>query len=201
MSERVDDAAIIARSREEPELFATLFDRHFGVIHGYLERRLGPGLADDLAADVFSLAFESRERFRPVHASARSWLYGIASNHLLRHRRSELRRLRALARLEAMRIDAQGEVESADERLDAASLRRPLFEALARLEARDRDVLLLVAWEGLSYEEVSGALEIPVGTVRSRLNRARKAVRTALAGCEGEGECASLGPMLGGIDA
>jgi RNA polymerase sigma-70 factor (ECF subfamily) len=197
----LDDAAIIARSREEPELFAVLFDRHFGVIHGYLGRRIGPDRADDLAADVFSIAFQSRARFQPVHASARPWLYGIASNLLLRHRRSELRRLHALGRLKAAEVDPLPGLDAAGERADAASLRRPLFEALARLEARDRDVLLLVAWEGLTYEEVAAALEIPVGTVRSRLNRARKGVRAALAGCESDGACTSVDRLLGGIDA
>jgi RNA polymerase sigma factor (sigma-70 family) len=188
----LDDAAIIARSRR---------DRHFRVIHSYLNRRIGPDHADDLAAEVFSLAFQSRDRFQPVRESARPWLYGIASNLLLRHRRAELRHLKALSQLKEGGLDPYAEMDRAEERADAASLRRPLFDALAQLAARDRDVLLLIAWEGLSYEDVAVALGIAVGTVRSRLNRARKAVRTALASCEGEGECecASLG-MVGGID-
>jgi RNA polymerase sigma-70 factor (ECF subfamily) len=103
--------------------------------------------------------------------------------------------------LKAAEVDPLPGLDAAGERADAASLRRPLFEALARLEARDRDVLLLVAWEGLTYEEVAAALEIPVGTVRSRLNRARKGVRAALAGCESDGACTSVDRLLGGIDA
>ena len=74
----VDDAAIIARSSEEPELFATVFDRHFSQIRVFLQRRIGED-ADDLAAYVFSIAFQRRDRFQAVHRSALPWLYGIAS--------------------------------------------------------------------------------------------------------------------------
>jgi RNA polymerase sigma factor (sigma-70 family) len=196
----LDDRAIIARSREEPELFAVLFDRHFRVIRAYLDRRIGPDHAGDVAADVFSIAFQSRDRFEPIQASARPWLYGIASRLIQRHRRSELRRLRALGRLAGMHLDAEVEAESAADRADAAALRRPLYDALTCLDARDRDVLLLVAWEALTYEEVAAALEIPVGTVRSRLNRARRVVRAALGRRDGEDACDSL-EVLGGIDA
>jgi RNA polymerase sigma factor (sigma-70 family) len=196
--EDVDDATVIARSRDDPELFAALFDRHFSCLHAFLSRRIG-GQADDLAAEVFSIAFECRDRFRPVHTSALPWLYGIASNLLSRHRRSELRRLRALARLEGMEVVANP--DGAAGRADASSLRRPLFEALAELHPRDRDALLLVAWEGLTYDEVAAALEIPLGTVRSRLHRARRLIRTELAGCDDEDAHASLGRAIGGFDA
>jgi RNA polymerase sigma factor (sigma-70 family) len=177
------DAAVLAASVDEPELFTAVFDRHFGVIHAYLARRVGADRADDLAAEVFRLAFQRRRLFRPVHESARPWLYGIASNLVLQDQRSELRRLSALARLEAAEVHGKT-ADPAGERADSVSLRRPLFEALARLEPRDRDVLLLVAWEGLSYTDVAAALEIPVGTVRSRLNRARAVVRRAFAETE-----------------
>jgi RNA polymerase sigma factor (sigma-70 family) len=186
ISQRVDalgDAAVLAASVDEPELFTAVFDRHFGVIHAYLARRVGADRADDLAAEVFRLAFQRRRLFRPVHESARPWLYGIASNLVLQDQRSELRRLSALARLEAAEVHGKT-ADPAGERADSVSLRRPLFEALARLEPRDRDVLLLVAWEGLSYTDVAAALEIPVGTVRSRLNRARAVVRRAFAETE-----------------
>lgn len=197
----LDDAAIMALSQGQPDLFATLFDRHFGAIHAYLHRRIGPAHADDLAADVFWIAFQRRDHFKPLHASARPWLYGIASNLVLRHRRAEVRRLRALGRLQSVHENPQMPIDGAGERAEPVSLRRPLFEALVGLKARDRDVLLLVAWEGLTYGEVASALEIPVGTVRSRLNRARRALRRALASCEATGACASGNRVLGGIDA
>lgn len=71
-------------------------------------------------------------------------------------------------------------VEPADERVAAAAVRRRLAGALAALPARDRETLLLVAWAELTYEQVAEALDIPIGTVRSRLNRARRRMRRAL---------------------
>ncbi|UOY00522.1 RNA polymerase sigma factor [Blastococcus sp. PRF04-17] len=68
--------------------------------------------------------------------------------------------------------------------MDAAALRGPLAAALASLKERDRDVLLLVAWGQLGYEEMAAVLDIPVGTVRSRLNRARRLTRAALGSLE-----------------
>lgn len=195
------DAAVIVRSQREPEVFGVLFDRYFAVIHAYLERRVGRDLADDLAGEVFRVAFQRRGRFRPLRETAGPWLYGIASRLVLREGRSELRRLRALGRLDRGETEAESGVETAADRVDAASLRLALFGALSRLEARDRAVLLLVAWEGLSYEEVAAALEVPVGTVRSRLNRARTLVRGALAAGEGEAACLPLSPSGGDSDA
>src|SRR5918996_1289756 len=173
---RSPDASIIARSRHEPQVFGEIFERYVSVIHGYLQRRVGPSRADDLCAEVFRIAFQRRARFEPLRETALPWLYGIASNLVHEDVRSELRLLRALARLGGQAVDAEPTAERAAERADAESLREPLFEALSRLDARDRSVLLLVAWEELTYEHVAEALEIPVGTVRSRLNRARTEV-------------------------
>ncbi len=194
------DAPIIARSRHEPEVFAEIFERHFAVIHGYLQRRVGPGRADDLGAEVFRIAFQQRGRFQPLRESALPWLYGITSNLVHQNERSEIRRLRALGRLKGQAVDAEPAAERIAERADAEALRKPLFQALSLLEARDRSVLLLVAWEELTYEQVAEALEIPVGTVRSRMNRARAQVQQALAAPVGESS-ASLGGLLGGTDA
>jgi RNA polymerase sigma factor (sigma-70 family) len=174
------DAEIIEQSRVDPARFAEIFERYFAVIDGYLERRVGRDRADDLGADVFRIAFQRRDRFRPLRETALPWLYGIASNLVHEDARSEVRRLRALARLEGQGADAEPAVERVGERVDAEVMRRPLFEALSRLEARDRTVLVLVAWEELTYEEVAEALDVPIGTVRSRLNRARRTVREAL---------------------
>ena len=197
MDEARSDAELLARAGDEPELFGVLFDRHFAAIHRYLERRIGPEGADELAADVFRIAFEQRRRFRPLHESALPWLYGLATRLMLKLWRGERRRLRALARLEAT-ADRPGSIlDGAEERLDARSTRARLLEALASLPQADRDVVVLVAWEELSYEEVAVALAIPVGTVRSRLNRARRKLRELIGGtgnepltmtCEPQGE-------------
>ena len=197
MDEARTDAELLARAGTEPELFGILFDRHFAAIHRYLERRLGSEEANELAGEVFRIAFEQRDRFRPLHESALPWLYGVATNLMLKRWRSERRRLRALAGLEAAAERHSSELEGAEERLDARSLRARLLDALAALPQGDRDVMVLVAWEELSYEEVGTALAIPVGTVRSRLNRARGRLRELLGGvgnehvtiiCEPQGE-------------
>ncbi|CAL9389313.1 ECF RNA polymerase sigma factor SigE [Actinosynnema sp. ALI-1.44] len=171
------DAEIIERSRLQPEAFAEIFDRHAPHIQRYLARRLGREVADDLVAETFLAAFGKRERYDLGRPDARPWLYGIATNLVGRHRRDEVRRFRLR---EAAVPDEAGHADRVAARVAAQALRAPLADALAGLTAEDRDVLLLVAWEELSYEEVAGALSIPVGTVRSRLHRARRKVREAL---------------------
>jgi RNA polymerase sigma factor (sigma-70 family) len=173
------DAAIIARSLAEPERFARVFDRHYSRIHAFAARRLGPGLADDVASETFLIAFDRRHRYDAAHPDAAPWLYGIASNLISRHRRAELRRLRALARAGAAeRVDGHDDLVAG--RVDARALRARLAAALAGIRTPDREVLLLVAWAGLSLEEAARALEVPAGTARSRLHRARRRTRAAL---------------------
>jgi RNA polymerase sigma-70 factor (ECF subfamily) len=176
-----DDATVIEQSWHDPEQFAELYDRHAAVIHRYVSRRLGDEMADDVVAETFLAAFRWRQRYDLGRANARPWLYGIAANMIGRHRRAEIRRLRTLARTGADPV-AEGHADRVDSRLAAAAVQRQLIEALAGLAAGDREVLLLIAWADLSYEETATALGIPLGTVRSRLNRARKKVREALGG-------------------
>ncbi|MEU9562430.1 sigma-70 family RNA polymerase sigma factor [Streptomyces sp. NPDC048161] len=171
-----DDAEVVAQSLEEPEIFAGLYDRHAPDIHRYAARRLGEGAADDITAETFLIAFRSRHRYDGSHRSARPWLYGIAAHLIGKHRRSEERGLRALARTGQDPVAASWSDRS-DDRIAAQA---PLAAALAALSPGDRHVLLLVAWADLGYQEVAEALDIPLGTVRSRLNRARRKVREAL---------------------
>ncbi|MFF8402876.1 RNA polymerase sigma factor [Streptomyces sp. NPDC014846] len=175
-----DDAETVAQSLEQPELFALLYDRYAPDIHRYAARRLGDGAADDITADTFLVAFRIRSRYDRTRANARPWLYGIAGNLIGKQRRAEVRALRAIARTGRDPLAASGDefwLEDTDSRIAAQG---PLAGALAGLSAPDRHVLLLVAWAELTYQEVAEALDIPIGTVRSRLNRARRKVRTAL---------------------
>ena len=174
--EAESDAQVIAASRADPLVFATVFDQHYDAVHRYLARRVGPDLADDLAAETFTEAFDVRLRFDTERPDARPWLFGIATNLLRHHYRSEARRLRAYARLDrpATANDTFGEIET---RLDAERAGPVIAAAVASLSADERDVLLLLAWADLRYEEIAVALRIPIGTVRSRLHRARRRLR------------------------
>jgi len=175
------DATIIEASHGDPERFASIFDRYFSEMHRYLARRVGGEAADDLAAEVFLAAFSQRHRYDAARECARPWLYGIATNLVGAHRRQEARYLRALARADGQ-PRWQGEEERAADRISAAAARPALTAALTALAPGDRDVLLLVALADLGYPEVAQALGIPYGTVCSRLNRARRQLRTSLGG-------------------
>ena len=176
-----NDAAVIERSWREPERFAVLFDRHAPHIYRYLARRADRQVADDLVAETFLAAFAKRDRYDLGHADARPWLYGIATNLVGQHRRDQARQYR-ISQASAAEPEVPGHAEQVAADVTAQAMRPLLDAALAALPAGDRDVLLLIAFEQLTYQEVSRALGIPVGTVRSRLHRARTTVRQVLAG-------------------
>jgi RNA polymerase sigma factor (sigma-70 family) len=173
------DAELITASLADPERFAGVFDNHYAAIAGFLRRRVEGSLADELAAETFLRAFDGRGRYDVSRPDARPWLFGIATRLLARHRRGEVRRLRAFARTGRPVADERS-FEEIDARVDAAAATPVLAAALGALGAIDREVLLLFAWAELSYDEISVALEIPVGTVKSRLHRARETVRQRL---------------------
>jgi RNA polymerase sigma factor (sigma-70 family) len=178
-----DDAAIIEGSWREPERFAVLFDRHAPHIYRYLARRAGSQVADDLVAQTFLAAFAKRDRYDLGHPDARPWLYGIATNLVGQHRRDEARQYR-IRQASVAEPEVPGHADRVAADVTAQAMRAALDAALAALAPGDRDVLLLIAWEQLTYQEVSRALAIPVGTVRSRLHRARTKTRQVLAGTE-----------------
>jgi RNA polymerase sigma-70 factor (ECF subfamily) len=167
------DSATIAGSLDSPESFAEIFDRHYVAVHRYLARRAPRAQADDLASTTFAVAFERRRSFRPSSTSALPWLLGIATNLLHERHRVERREQGTLAllRTEHLADDQGGSDEPDTDRL---------ARALATLDPAQRDVLLMHAWEELSYEEIAEALGIPIGTVRSRLSRARAHLRSQI---------------------
>jgi RNA polymerase sigma-70 factor (ECF subfamily) len=175
-TERTDGEAIAASLRE-PRAFGVVFERHFGVILRYLRRRLDDQPAEEVAAQTFFVAFDQRERFDRGRADARPWLFGIATNVARHHRRSEVRELRAIAALAPETSTAEDRSEA---KVDAERLRAPLARCLAELPAEEADVLYLLVWAELDQPEIAAALEIPLGTVKSRLSRARLRLRTAL---------------------
>ena len=176
----ISDADIISGSRADPSAFAVIFDRHYDAISSYLRRRLGRVLADELASETFVRAFAGRGSYDGARCDARPWLYGIATNLLQKHVRAEERRRRAYTRA-AQAGESGGGLDGADARADAAARGPAVAAGLARLQPADRDTLLLLALTDLDYEGIAIATGVPVGTVRSRLHRARRQLRNDLA--------------------
>jgi RNA polymerase sigma factor (sigma-70 family) len=195
MSAKQSDSDAIGASLADPGAFGVIFERHFDAIHGYLQRRLDANLADELAAQTFLVAFDGRSRFDRSRPNSRPWLFGIATNLAHNHRRHEIVELRAIA---AMAPENGVGIDGVEARVDAERMRGLLAEALADLPAEEADVLCLLAWAELSQTEIADALAIPVGTVKSRLSRARGRVRSALEFCSTSNRPAAKAASSGG---
>src|SRR5262249_55422536 len=144
----------------------------------YCRSRAGSD-GEGLAAETFRLAFDRRLAYDTGYPDARPWLLGLATNLIRNHLRQRSRGERAVGRLDTS--PTADHADAATDRAEAALLGPALTRALDGIRADDRDALLLMAWNGLSYHEVAAALDIPVGTVRSRISRARLRLRARLA--------------------
>ncbi|HWH09999.1 MAG TPA: RNA polymerase sigma factor, partial [Solirubrobacteraceae bacterium] len=167
-----DDICALRRSLREPAAFDVLFVRHHVAIRRYLHARLGEVVAaEDLAAETFVRAFASRGRFRDQGHGVRAWLFQIATNLLRDELRARSRRCREdTAASRVSMVDAPGLPTDPE-----------LAARLRDLPRAQLEVLLLYAWADLSYDEIAVALDIRVGTVRSRLHRARAQMQATLA--------------------
>ena len=170
------DSDIIGRSRENPAVFSQLYDRHAPTVHRYAMRRIGETAAEDIMSETFLVAFERRADFDDTKEDARPWLLGIATVLLRKHSRLEARAWRGIVAAGAAELDRDA-IEALGSRVDAEVAVRALASSIKRMPSRDRDTLLLYAWGDLDYEGVALALDVPTGTVRSRLNRARHTLR------------------------
>jgi RNA polymerase sigma factor (sigma-70 family) len=170
-----DDATLIERSVQgRPDAFVEVVRRHEAAVHAFLARRAGRQAADDLLAEVWVRAFSGRGGYDPTRAGVRPWLYGIARNVLRAHWG---------ARPDPVQVAGPEDADPWDEvvdRLDSAAQVQTLVSALRALPVTERDALLLVAWEQLTPAEAAVVLGVPQGTVRSRLHRARSALRPLL---------------------
>ncbi len=175
---RVDDEKLRSGPIEAPADFEDAFREHFAQVYRFIARRVGTGLAEDLAAEAFATAYRRRASYDRERGSLRSWLFGIAANIVREHWRDEQRLLELDARLASGGTGSFD--DDADSRVVAAALAPQIAGALAALNPEQREVLLLHAWADLSHEEISAALGIANGTARSRLSRARAALRARL---------------------
>lgn len=173
------DRQALASSVSHPDQFAVLFHAHAAAIQRYVTRRVGVDAAVDVVAETFLVAFRKRHTYRDDRGSPRAWLYGIATNVVRGHRRTELKHLRLLAK---RGLDPVTEpfVDQVTQMVSAQSLNSRLAAGLSRLPTAQRDAILLLAWAGLTYDEIAAATRVPRGTVQSRVSRARKKLRRSL---------------------
>lgn len=168
--------------RGDGESFGVIFDRHRESVRTFCARRTGSvDAADDAVSIVFLEAWRRRADVDLVHDSALPWLYGVAANTLRRGTRTAARHRALLSRLPTER-HAPDHADGVAARMDDAARVAELHDALVRLRRSDRDVLVLCLWQGLDQASAAVALGIPVGTVKSRLSRARTRLATAAAG-------------------
>jgi RNA polymerase sigma-70 factor (ECF subfamily) len=169
------DNEIIARSLDVPGAFSEIFERHVRPVGGYIRRRVGTDAVDDVLSETFLVAFRRRSSFDQRWESARPWLLGIATRVVKSHRAAEAKQWRSFeSSAAADAVSQESPHVASDARLDADAALRALAPRIAALSVKDRDTLLLYAWEDLTYEQIAAALGVPVGTVRSRLNRVRR---------------------------
>jgi RNA polymerase sigma-70 factor (ECF subfamily) len=171
------DADLWARSRAgDAGAFGALFDRHARLIYNYCFRRVGSrATAQDLLSLVFLEAWRRRDTELPPD-KVLPWLYGIATNVVRHQRRSDRRFAAALSRLPAAETEPDFS-DNSDERLDYERQAQRALALLGALPQREQDVFVLCVGMELSYEDAALALDLPVGTVRSRLSRARARLR------------------------
>lgn len=167
LSGHVEDVTLRARDDLRSARFEAIFDQTYEPVLAYARRR-APGDADDIVAETFTVAWR---RLEDIPRDALPWLYGVARRVLSQERRAGRRR-------EALLLRMQSHSRALGTR-DAAS-ERPVLDALAQLGARDREAILLVAWEGLSAERAAKAMGCSTVAFRVRLHRARARLRAHL---------------------
>jgi RNA polymerase sigma-70 factor (ECF subfamily) len=171
--ERRSDLELWDAAARDPHAFGELYERHVRAVYAFCARRTGDlAHADDLVSVVFLEAWRRRGDIVLTGDSALPWLLGIANN-VARNARRSLRRYRsALRRVPHAEAVDLGEDDIAA-RIDAQRALTEAIEALRALSESEREVVNLVLWAGLSYGEAASVLRVPIGTVRSRLSRAR----------------------------
>jgi RNA polymerase sigma factor (sigma-70 family) len=159
--------------------FGLLFERHARTVYNLCFRRTGSwSLAEDLTSDVFLLAWRRRGEvvFTTEGERVLPWLLGVALNLMRNRRRSDRRAIAAIARLDPTANEADFSDELVGRLADEKQM-RDVLTVFERLPVQEQEALALCAWADLSYEDCAVALGVPIGTVRSRLSRARSHLR------------------------
>jgi RNA polymerase sigma-70 factor (ECF subfamily) len=166
----------------DADSFGALFERHSRAVYNFAFRWTADwASAEDAASDVFLTAWRRRSDvvFTTESGSVLPWLLGVAANHLRNQRRTRRRAAGALFRLNANEVQPDHSDETVGRVADEAQMAE-VQRVVEQLPEHERDVLALCAWAGLDYGEAAIALDVPVGTVRSRLSRARTHLRELL---------------------
>jgi RNA polymerase sigma factor (sigma-70 family) len=177
----ISDQIRWARARAgDADAFGALFERHVQDVYRFcFWRTADAALAEDLTSAVFLETWRHKGGTELSASSLLPWLLGVAANLLRNHRRSLRRREAALRRLPTLAAEPDF-ADDTSARLDAEAAMRAVLAVVNDLPERDREVLMLCGWADLSYAEAAGALGIPIGTVRSRLAKARKRLTARL---------------------
>lgn len=165
----------------DPAAFSELFDEHARSVYNHAWRLTADrSTAEDVMSATFLEAWRLHSRVEPEGGSLRPWLLGIATNVARNHMRGNRRYRATVTAATAHARSEPDHAESVAERLDDAVSLHRVLRLLSRLSRKEREVLTLCLWEEIEHTEVAKMLGIPVGTVRSRLHRARKRLRKAL---------------------
>lgn len=178
------DADVIRRSAGDPQAFGLIVERHATPVFRFLASRVDGANSEDLLADVFEAAFKARHRYDTGYESALPWLLGIATNVIRHNRRSEMRRISMLRRvwqLDHPSNEPQRAMDAVTTGFERREEMQQVHAALGALDDKHREILILSAGLGLSYEDIAQTLGIRIGTVRSRLSRARERLRELVA--------------------
>jgi len=196
MSGRGEGGLWAAVAGGDADAFGLLFEQHARSIYNYCFRRTANGArAEDLTSIVFLECWRRRDIALDPE-SVLPWLFGIATNVCRNERRSRARHRAALDRLPAPSPTPDIAEDSLD-RLEDERRMRTLLSLVSCLPKREQDVLALCVWTGLSYADAAVALEIPIGTVRSRLARARARLKASVR--DGDGGDPALAVRTGEV--
>jgi RNA polymerase sigma factor (sigma-70 family) len=190
-----DDGRLRGRVRSgEREAFSELYELYATAVYHHALRLTGDwSVAEEVMSETFLAAWRGRGDVQAEGGSLRPWLFGIATNRARNADRSLRRRLAFLARRSEAEAGA-GAGQAVDDfaedvvgRVDGARRLAEVRRVLGRLRRHEREVIALCVWGGLDYAQAAEALGVPVGTVRSRLSRARARLRDFVAELEEEG--------------
>ncbi|MDI2127849.1 RNA polymerase sigma factor [Yinghuangia seranimata] len=177
MLDEIPDRASIARIAHDPDALEDFYRRHIDAVGRFVARRVDDAhTAADLTADVFMAAIRGAASYRGGPGGDRAWLYGIARNVVADSRRRALRELDARRRVAGRRLLDEDDIQRFEERFAAESEARRVYTRLNELPQGEREVIELVAIDGLTVTEAATALGIRAVTARVRLHRARKAL-------------------------